>query len=63
MQEERKKWNKNTSGLKAENLVFLDESGINTNLTRLYAHASKSERAVDSAPLNKSVTTNVLSSI
>ena len=58
-----KKWNKNTSELKAENLVFLNESGINTNLTRLYAHASKSERAVDSAPLNKSVTTNVLSSI
>lgn len=27
MQEERKKWNKNTFGVTAENLVFLDESG------------------------------------
>ena len=63
MQEERKKWNENISGLKAENLVFIDESGVNTNFTRLYAHALKSERAVDSAPLNKPVTTTVLSSI
>ena len=63
VQEERKKWNKNTFGVKAENLVFLDESGVNTNFTRLYAHAPKNERAVNSAPLNKPVTTTVLSSI
>lgn len=63
MKEERKKWSRNTSGIKAENLVFLDESGVNTNFTRLYAHAPKNKRAVDSAPLNKPVTTTVLSSI
>lgn len=63
MQEERKNWNKNTSGIKAENLVFLDESGVNTNFTTRYARAPKNERAVDSAPLNKPVTTTVLSSI
>ena len=63
MKEERKKWSRNTSGIKAEKLVFLDESGVNTNFTRLYAHAPKNKRAVDSAPLNKPVTTTVLSSI
>ena len=63
MQEKRKKWGTNISDIKAENLVFLDESGVNINLTRLYAHALKNKRAVDSAPLNKPVTTTVLSSI
>ena len=38
------------------------KSGVNINLTRLYAHAPKNKRAVDSAPLNKPVTTTVLSS-
>lgn len=63
VQEKRKKWGTNISGIKTENLVFLDESGVNTNLTRLYAHALKNKRAVDCVPLNKPVTTTVLSSI
>jgi len=44
-------------------LVFLDESGVNTNLTRLYGRAPSSQRAVDHAPLNTPQTTTVLSSI
>lgn len=51
------------SGINAEHLVFLDESGINTNLTRLYAHALRWKRAVDAAPLNTPTATTVLSSI
>ena len=47
----------------AEHLVFLDESGVNTNLTRLYGRAPSSQRAVDHAPLNTPQTTTVLSSI
>ncbi len=35
----------------AEHLVFLDESGVNTNLTRLYGRAPSSPKAVDHAPL------------
>lgn len=46
-----------------EHLVFLDESGVNTNLTRLYGRAFSSQRAVDHAPLNTPQTTTVLSSI
>jgi hypothetical protein len=46
-----------------KHLVFLDESGVNTNLTRLYGRALSSQRAVDHAPLNTPQTTTVLSSI
>ena len=46
-----------------EHLVFLDESGVNTDLTRLYGRAPSSQRAVDHAPLNTPKTTTVLSSI
>ena len=44
-------------------LVFLDESGVNTNLTRIYGRAKSSSRAVDHTPLNTPTTTTVLSSI
>ncbi len=44
-------------------LVFLDESGINTDLTRLYGRAPSSQRVVDHTPLNTPKTTTVLSSI
>ena len=47
----------------AEHLVFLDESGVNTDLIRLYGRASSFERVVDHAPLNTLQTTTVLSSI
>lgn len=46
-----------------EHLVFLDESGINTNTTRLYGRVPSSQRTVDHAPLNTPQTTTVLSSI
>lgn len=46
-----------------EHLVFLDESGINTNTTRLYGRVPSLQRTVDYAPLNTPQTTTVLSSI
>jgi hypothetical protein len=36
--------------LDAKNLVFLDESGITTAMTPLYARARRGERAHGSAP-------------
>ena len=47
----------------AEHLVFLDESGVNTNLTRHYARSKKNERAVDSTPINTPCNTTILSSV
>jgi transposase len=44
-------------------LVFLDESGAKTNMTRLYGRASKGARCHDKAPDGRWETVTVLSSI
>ena len=38
MVEKRKNWNGLISGFNASDLVFLDESGCNTDMTRRYAY-------------------------
>jgi len=59
----RKAWSGLISGFSTNNLVFLDESGCNTDMTRRYAYAKGGSRAVDSAPLSKPKNTTILSSI
>ena len=44
-------------------VVFLDESGCNTDMTRRYAYSLGGSRAVDSAPLSKPKNTTILSSL
>ena len=51
------------SGCEPEKLVFLDESGININMTRCYARSKGGSRAVDAIPLWKPQNITVLSSI
>ena len=63
MTEKRKNWNDLISGFRASDLVFLDESGCNTDMTRRYAYSFGGSRAVDSAPLSKPKNTTILSSI
>lgn len=46
-----------------EHLVFLDESGVNTNLTQLYGRNLSSKRVIDYVPLNTPKSATVLSSI
>ena len=48
MVEKRKNWNGLMSGFKESDLVFLDESGCNTDMTRRYAYSLGGSRAVDS---------------
>jgi transposase len=43
--------------------VFLDESGVNTNMTRHYARAKSGQRANDHIPLNTGKTTTIVSSV
>ena len=45
--EKRKNWNGLISGFRASDLVFLDESGCNTDMTRRYAYSFGGSRAVD----------------
>ena len=61
--EKRKNWNDLISGFSASNLVFLDESGCNTDMTRRYAYSLGGRRAIDSALLSKPKNTTILSSI
>ena len=63
MAQKRKDWNGLISGFKASDLVFLDESGCNTDMTRRYAYSLGGSRSVDSAPLSKPKNTTILSSI
>ena len=63
MKEKRKAWKENMSGYAPEKLVFLDESGINVNMTRFYARSKGGSRAVDAVPLWKPQNMTVLSSI
>lgn len=63
MAAKRKAWSGIISGFNTNNLVFLDESGCNTDMTRRYAYAKGGSRAVDSAPLSKPKNTTILSSI
>jgi len=44
-------------------LVFLDESGINTGMTRLYGRNSSNERVVDYTPDVRFERTSILSSV
>ena len=63
MTAKRKAWSGLISEFSANNLVFLDESGCNTDMTRRYAYAKGGSRAVDSAPLSTPKNTTILSSI
>ena len=46
-----------------EKLVFIDESGAKTNMTRLYGRAQAGQRAVDNAPAGHWCTTTMISSV
>jgi transposase len=56
-------WNAMQDTMDAASLVFLDESGVNTNLTRRYGRSKGKDRVMDSAPLNTPKTTTILSSV
>ena len=48
----REVWSEMIKQCEADKLVFLDESGVNTDLSRRYGRAIGGERSVDKVPLN-----------
>lgn len=58
----REAWKKHIPENDVNNLVFLDESGVNTNMTGHYVRSKRNERAVDRAPVNTPCSTTILSS-
>jgi len=51
------------NSVEPERLVFLDESGLKTNMTRLYGRAYQGARCHDVAPCGHWETTTILSSV
>jgi transposase len=48
----RAAWRAAVAGVRAADLVFVDESGANVRMTRAYARAPRAERAVGRVPRN-----------
>jgi transposase len=59
----REEWKLKAAALDCKKLVFLDESGVNINLTRRYGRSQGGCRVVDKTPLNTPKSTTILSSI
>jgi hypothetical protein len=47
----------------ARRLVFVDESGFHTSMTRLYARAPKGKRAYGKVPRNRGKNTTLMAAI
>jgi transposase len=61
--ERRRQWKAKQKLLEAAHLVFLDESGVNTGMTRRYGRAAKHERVIEAVPDSRFHRTTILSSI
>jgi len=60
---QREEWRQLTAGLDLSRLVFVDETGAKTNMTRSHGRAEGGRRVVDAAPHGHWGTTTLLSSI
>ena len=60
---ERKNWIEHLPGYDKNKLVFIDESGVNTDLTRIYGRAIDGKRCAGKVPLNTPQNTTILSSV
>ncbi len=63
MKARREEWKATQNDLDLSRLVFLDESGAKTNMTRLRGRAKGGGRCVDDAPHGHWYTTTMISSI
>ncbi len=61
--EKRNEWLKMIPQLDKSKLVFLDESSVNTNFTRIRGRSLGGTRCVDNVPLSTPKNTTILSSI
>lgn len=63
MKERRNEWRERIAAVSPESLLFLDETGAKTNMTRLYGRSRKGTRAVDSAPNGRWHTTTLIGAV
>jgi transposase len=62
-EEERRQWREQTHELDTSKFVFVDESGSNIALTRLYARAPKGKRARGAIPRNRGKNMTLIASL
>jgi len=63
VKEHREQWQAGQATLDLSKLVFLDESGAKTNMTRLRGRAKGGQRVIDDAPCGHWCTTTMISSV
>jgi len=61
--QKREQWEEDLKSLDKDKVVFLDESGVNTDLTRKYGRCAGGNRCIDHAPVTTPKNTTILSSI
>lgn len=59
----RQAWRRWLATVNPRRLVYLDETGAKTNMTRLFARAQKGQRAVDYAPHGHWATTTLVAAV
>ena len=63
MQQARLIWSEAVPGWDVKKLVFIDETGATTNMTRSYGRAPKGQRCIASAPLGHWETTTFVAAL
>ena len=63
MKEQRDAWHPKLRGVNLCRLIFIDESGAKTNMTRLYGRSFDGQRVVDATPHGHWCTTTVISAL
>ena len=63
VREKRSQWEEFAAAHERDKLVFLDESGINTDMTRRYGRAVGKARVIDHVPCNTPKNTTIVSSM
>jgi transposase len=59
----RGEWRASQPGLNPEHLVFIDETGANTNMARLYGRAPRGQRLIASVPHGHWMTTTFVAAL
>ena len=61
--DERRRWKRSIADIHPSRLVFLDESGARTDMTRLYGRAPRGQRVIEYAPAGHWCTTTMLGAL
>ncbi len=61
--DERRRWKQAIADVHPSRLVFLDESGAKTNMTRQYGRAPRGQRVIEYAPAGHWCTTTMLGAL